>query len=531
MSSETLPLKTSPAGPVRHLTRLEAALLAAAFLVFGALLLVGLGQREFWTDEAVTAGHVAQWRTTRDAFHPRGYYALLFGWKQLFGAGDWSLRAFSIPWALLSLWLLWQVARRLVAPRTALLAVWLFALSPFVILYFRMARFYSLMTAAFMLVALAAVLVAQEGRRRHWAGLALAALGLLNVNYAAAALLGPIWLWLGLVARRRGQLTRWALSVAPGVLLLVAIAEVVLRNAGNISRIEVGGADASPTRLLARLALPVYSLAVGETTDPWRVHLVLPALLVLAVAFVVGWGALRKSAEGRAVYWAWPLSVGVVALVLSTVARAEPLASAARSTLFAVPLALLVVAAGIGALRSGLWRAVMLAVLLVADGYGLANYFAGRQFLNPAYAVPWREVGRLITEREQPGDMVLCYFDDTILRYARFGHFILGRSDYFADRLVPVETWPACGQRLWLIARDRGSAQARRLQDETLAKLRPKAGRVEEIPVMRYGELDRKVRALVLRRQMPESYLTVYLFTPPGSPAARAPRPSTAQAR
>jgi mannosyltransferase len=505
--------------------RLQTALLVAALVAFAALLTIALGRREFWTDEAVTAGHLASWRATRDAFHPRGYYALLFGWVGLFGAGDLSLRLFSVPWALLSLWLLWEVGRRVTTRPAAVLAVWLYALSPFVVLYFRMARFYSLMAAAFLLVTLAAVLVAQEGRRRHWTALALAAVALLNINYAAASLLAPLFVWLGVVAWRRGHGWRWLGSALPLVAMLGLIARTVLRNAGAVSHIESEGGTGL-IRLLARLALPAYSLAVGETTDVWRLHLVLPALVMAGVAFLIGWRALGATPGGRAVRWAWPLAVGAVALVLSTVARAEPLASAARSTLFATPLAFLVVAAGILALRSARWRAVCLAVFLVVDGYGLLNYFTGRQFLNPAYVVPWRQVGQLINGQERPGDMVLCYFDDTLLRYAHFGHFILGRRDYFADRLIPVETWPACGQRLWLISRDRGSAQARRLQTETLARLTARAAGVQEFPIMRYPDLDRRVRELALRRSLPESYLTVYLFTPPppARPSAQQPR-------
>jgi hypothetical protein len=161
------------------------------------------------------------------------------------------------------------------------------------------------------------------------------------------------------------------------------------------------------------------------------------------------------------------------------------------------------------------WAAVALAAILVGDGYGLRNYFAGQQFLNPGYATPWREIARTIEARQQPGDEVLVFFDTTLLQYGHFPGFIAARPEGSAEEVEQVRTWPQSGHRLWLVARDRGSEAARRLQQETLQLLTPRAARVEKISFLPYGALDRALRELVLRRKVEDAYVQVYLFWPP----------------
>lgn len=495
--------------------RLHVLLGALALVTWLILLTVSLGKREFWTDEVVTAGHIVALENTRDAFHPRGYYLLLYGWKQLFGAGDLSLRAFSLPWAVAAFFLCAAIGRRVLQPQQALLCQWLFVLSPFVVLYFRMARFYSMVTAIALLVAYCALLVVQQGRWRHWLGLGACLAGLLGTSYVAAMATAPLLVWLALIALRRRHGWRLALCVLPGALMVATAVPELVSRATQVSAIEAGAAHGSLPQLAMRVALPAYSLAVGETTDPWRLYITVPAVLAMGGAFVLGLVCRPKEHGGHIVRWAWLGAVAVVAVLLTTVARGEPLSSAARSTIFAAPLAFMLVAQGIGRVRRKALRAALLAVILVTDGYGLMNYYAGRQFLNPAYVAPWRAITAAIEQRQEPTDVVLAYYDTAPERYGSFHNFIYGRPDFFPEKLEPIYRWPQDGFRLWLIARDRGSAEARRLQQELIDKLSPRAQDVQVMDFMPYSAPDRRFREVFLRRKMQDAYVKVYLFIPP----------------
>lgn len=101
-------------------------------------------------------------------------------------------------------------------------------------------------------------------------------------------------------------------------------------------------------------------------------------------------------------------------------------------------------------------------------------------------------------------------------RYGNFTNFIEGRdkNDWAYFRLKRFDTWPQSGGRVWLVTRDRGSAEARRSQNEMLQKLSPRASKVEQFYLMPYPALDRKMRKLILGREPAEYYITVYLLTP-----------------
>lgn len=500
--------------------RLDTALRWLALATFAGLLTVHLGAREYWTDETITRGHVQSLRATRDAFHPSTYYRMLYSWKQVWGDSDLSLRAFSVPWALLCLGLMALVGDRVLPRRTVTLALWLFALSPYVILYFRMARFYSLVAAAATLALWAAVGVVQEGRWRYWGVLSGTALILFNLNFVAAAALPLLFVALLPQVARKRQWAQWAVVVVPWSAAVLRLLGMLLDQARGVAGLEAIGGHGPLLKGLLLAALPYWSLSVGETTDPWRVWLTGP----LVAAGLGGWwlGMRRPGDVGwRLVRWVWPVAVVVVAVVLTTVARAEPLTSAARSCLFAAPAAYLTVAAGLVSARRRTLAAVGIAALLVGNGYGLVNYFQGRQFLNPGYCTPWREIARTIEARQEPGDEVLTFFDTTLLHYGHFPGFIAARPEGSAQEVEQVRAWPRSGHRLWLVVRDRGSDAARRLQRETLQLLTPRAARVEKIPFMPYSTVDRALREAVLKRKVEEAYIQVYVFWPPPPTATK----------
>ncbi|MFP3904518.1 MAG: hypothetical protein ACLFWB_09795, partial [Armatimonadota bacterium] len=214
------------------------------------------------------------------------------------------------------------------------------------------------------------------------------------------------------------------------------------------------------------------------------------------------------------VKWGWPLSVVVVCFVLSVFARHQVLAAAPRLSLFAAPLAYLTIAVGITRIRPRKLRAATLAVLLVSNVYGLTNYFTHRQFLNPNYVVPWRTIARTITERSHPADRVVSY-ESNIAEYGDLPDFVDMTIELPPEEWSEMLRWPPNGGRLWMVVRDRGAMYARIHQKELAADLRRHASKTEIFPFMPYGDVERRMRSLLLRREMPECYITLYLFEPP----------------
>ena len=105
------------------------------------------------------------------------------------------------------------------------------------------------------------------------------------------------------------------------------------------------------------------------------------------------------------------LPVLATAPVLTAVTPTIPFITVGYRLLFVFPAAVLLMAAGLSRLPSRAGRAGLLVALALSQGYGIYNYFAGRNFLNPIYAVPTETVVADVAARSQPGDLILSDVD------------------------------------------------------------------------------------------------------------------------
>ncbi len=509
--------------------RLRLLIVAGAFVVFGFLMTYLLGERECGLDERISAGHVETLLSIRDVFHPPGYYWLLFQWKQVFGGSDLSLRAFSVPWALLALALVWLLARALLRPPHDTLALWLFTLSPFALLYLRMARYFALTMAVALLVAYFALLVRRYGKPHHYLGLAATVVALLWVEYVPCLLVPLVYLWILPSAwRRGGQRYWWLVSALLPLLAMGLRINALLTSYARVSGMEASHLQVSLHGLLLKLSFPFYAALVGETTDFWRLYVVMPVavtgMILLMVGLVTAW---HKREPAR---WLkllpWPVTVVLVTILLSTAAASEPWPRVSSLSLFAFPFFLIGLAQGAGALRRS-WAVVLVSLFLLGQVYGLTNYLARRQFLNPGYNVPWREVNDLIQAQANPGDVAVTFFDSTLQRYWQGPVKFVDYSWHVYPPVIPeIEEFPHSGGGVWVISRDRGSDYARKLARELLAELTREVGEPQVYRLQPLGPREQHWRSLLLGRPAEEAYLKIYRFSPLLSEPSSIQRPA-----
>jgi hypothetical protein len=173
----------------------------------------------------------------------------------------------------------------------------------------------------------------------------------------------------------------------------------------------------SPLGVALKLGFPFLSFTAGETTFPWEP----PALLsyaALSFLFLRGLCGLRPPRTGAppgqwaALVLIWiALPVLATAAVLTLVTPTIPFITVGYRLLFVFPFVVLPMAAGLQRLPRGAWQTGLLAALVGAQGYGVYNYFAGRNFLNPIYAVPTETVVADVVARSRPGDLILSDVD------------------------------------------------------------------------------------------------------------------------
>ncbi|SVC57957.1 uncharacterized protein METZ01_LOCUS310811, partial [marine metagenome] len=132
-------------------TRWIVAMVAVA--VVGGLVLRFVPASPMWLDEAISASLAEEarrgWSPLVEALrhdgHPPLYYVLLAIWTTVLGDGDVAVRSFSGVLGVVSLPLVWMVARRHLDRTGALLALGVMASSPFAIRYATEARMYLLL--------------------------------------------------------------------------------------------------------------------------------------------------------------------------------------------------------------------------------------------------------------------------------------------------------------------------------------------------------------------------------------------------
>ena len=565
--SETLQPVSPDARPALSERAVRWHLLAAG-LVLACLLCYDLGGRALWTDEgySLSAGGPLLHAVFGDASHPPGYQFLLHYWLHLapqtawgrwngVSASDGWLRAFNVPWALLAWWLGWLVASRLGLKREGVLAAWLMALSPLVLTYFRIGRYYAMAAALTMLCLLALLwLWERPGWKRALVlGLTVALAGYTDYTALALVLVVLALAALTAAARREGRLCgAFATAGASGLVLLLPLMLMTVQRAATVAAIAADPMAHSLRGLIVKLALPVFSLATGECIDPWRWAITIPALVATVVLLVVGlWALCRQPRQtstvggasspdptaipsgleapptmqaAKLLAFVWPLNIIVATGMLSTVAANVPPNRVTSLAMLTIPLAFLLLARGAYEyywhsemaerdVRAGrcsvMPRPVILPILalLAACPIGLNNYFRAEQLLNQGYAPPWRQVAQLIEQHEQPGDVIVST-EDVFPRYYD-GQAELAFEGDLREMLLGRRPAP---RRVWLLTRDRGSQEMLGIAQQLRDKLAAQGARTQVFEVLPRTPQEQKMLSKVLGRPAWGAYVKVYLL-------------------
>ena len=389
--------------------RLADNALPLALLVQASLLFYRLDLLPIWGDEQFTLDVIRRpWAEIpailQADIHPPIYYFLAKLWLWMPWPGELitQVRALSAVCCLLSTILVHRLWLRDTPPATRYWFLTLWALSPTLLMYSRMARSYSLQ----LLIGTAAVFVAVRflrtpEDRRLVAAYVVAASALLYTHYLPGlAVTGATGLLLvfSIYKNRNRQVIRALLFSSLGIVLLYGPWVSTL-----VSAVErVPGADPyvlsdSPwLETLVKLAYLLTSLSFGEAFPVWSIvvgGLVAPGL---------GW-LLWKGARNDPAWLLYSLAVAFIAYLGAAAWVSFPFVGA--RLLFLLPLYLLWVLAGrakqprIGSLVCG-------GMILVSLG-SLSSYFGKSNFLNQGYLVPFDEIATLIERESSEREAIL----------------------------------------------------------------------------------------------------------------------------
>lgn len=475
---------TAAAGVVNAWSRPKSSVAAAALLLLVLALLLRclfLGRESLWLDEA------ASWWFSSDsarAWHaeptnPPLYYVLLHFWTRLFGASETGLRSLSIVPSLLSVWLVFRLARALLSPAIAWGASFYQAISTFQIYYAQEARCYSLLTFVILLSTLllwkAMENQPQAGRLRYYFAYGVCVALALYVHFIAVFFFVAHGCFV--LFRRRRELFAYIASTLCGVLLFAPWLLVLLKAAG-------GGGQAGRRYLLLKLPQAYFSFMFGDTLIPLNENAVthlretltshavilFTAVSVSVVLFAFAWLASRRWGDAML----FVVMNATVPVFVAFVISFKIMLFDERYLIATSPFVYIIVSAAAVEIFSwrpkGAWVSRMgeaavagyFCLLLVS----LYHYYFDRSFGKEQ----WRDAVAYVDRASSPGDLLI--FDPDFLR-APYAYYQKRDLPYLAATRAILREITASPEAL----RNRAALHARlwlvtaHYQQEQLAKL------------------------------------------------------------
>jgi hypothetical protein len=400
-----------------------------------------------WDDELFTLRAASQSapqiiRTVQAGVHPPLYFLLVHGWLRLPLPGSALLRAraLSVLLALLAtilfhrLWL-----RPLPLGRRALfLGLWVF--SPFLVLYARMARSYTLQ----LLLALVAIRFACQwlrapASRTTMAGYIATTAALLYTHYlpglaiAAGTAVAGLWRrqW-----RQLGPLSCIALIYLPWVATLARAVQLVARSKPYWLLANAAAENA------LKLSYAFVSFNFGESIAVWAMiaGAILTPLILRAL-----WQAWRVTPHPPMLF----VLAAVVGYLVASSRVSFPFVAA--RLIFLLPFYLLFLVRGLNLRAAGV---TTYAGLFLISCAGLNSYYHKEDFLNKGYLVDFEEISRLVKEdsRGQIAFVLLDPYTSSAGYYLHGPNFPydieipddhdrLNRALAHIDQLHPTLTW------------------------------------------------------------------------------------------
>jgi len=280
-----------------------------------SLRLLRLEDREMWYDEAfavlyaekqpeaIIYGTITPVEGAASDIHPVLYYFFLHGWMEL-GRSPFVVRFPSVVFGLLSLCLVFRIARELSDLRVGLLATALAAISPFHIWYSQEARMYSLLCLLSLLSIYFFIKACEDRKRLHWISFGVST-GL-SLYCHNLAFLVPVTLDLLILLHRRWNLVG-RLLVAHVVSLLMFLPWLLLLP-GQFAKVQQAYwvTKPGPTELVRTLIVFTFNLPMPDPLLPLTLFFSL-LLLALTVYRLLRRTGVRRD-QGA---WGIHLSLGL----------------------------------------------------------------------------------------------------------------------------------------------------------------------------------------------------------------------------
>jgi len=359
-----------------------------------------LGEKSLWTDELVVIANAVNLVDIEAFFtHAQSddlpkFYSLIFKFWLRLGDSEFAMRGLSALFGCMTILVTYSLTRLFFDTKISLTAAFLTAISPFLLIYDREIRMYSLFAMFSLISSYLFIQAFRENKKSWW--ILYAVINILNMytHYYAVLILGVQWLFF-LIRIRQGQVILKAWITANAAIAL----SFVFRMPALIQDVAYHAPWALPrerfpfifAKNVVEFFYVFFSFSAGQTILPWNPAAILVCLAVFACVGV----ALRKGIDysDDALYL---ILLIIVPIIVGNIFRI----SMPRYFLFAAPVFFILIARGLWLIpqKTNIAAAVIISLIW---GYGLVNYYQNKQFHIMAHVDPWREAAHFLKEKVQ----------------------------------------------------------------------------------------------------------------------------------
>ncbi|MBC8138760.1 MAG: glycosyltransferase family 39 protein [Fibrella sp.] len=503
--------------------------------VGAALLLLFPLAKPLWTDEVLnlqsgsySIGDILQGRGTPRDHTPLQAFAL-WAIRSVFGDNLAFYRFFSALPAVITPYITYLLGRR-ISPKVGLLALWITALAPGIVLFDRMARYHGMLGLLATWSVYLFLRALGTGKKQFIVGYTLVTLSMLLIYVPSLFLVVGQFCSLAYHWRRErhalkifGAMVVCAICLSPVILWQLA-AQTGGGAVGNGIKISVEDPSVGQGigGFIRRVGLPVYMYCVGETIYPWSWAVSIPGIVGSLFAFAMG---TRYLIRGRD--FVVPVAVVVTTVLFGAITSGkfgalQTLGSMGKRNSFLIPLFCVTVATGLMTIRSRPLRIGLIAILFGVWGYANFNYWTGREFLNPNYTAPWNAVMQRLDSEGFRENAIIITDEDVVMYTMSQGNTKVpvvspntpGIGGYGrVDKTLALAAKKQEDRRyIYFIGRDRGNRIAVNLGDRVCAALANQYECVYEAGFMERSESEKYWLEKMMKRPTPPYYIWVKRF-------------------
>ncbi|RMF92804.1 MAG: hypothetical protein D6734_11500, partial [Candidatus Schekmanbacteria bacterium] len=365
-------------------------LLIGIIFLSSLLLSYQLDKKSLWADElfSLIAGKKAinsyseLANFVKKDVHPPLYFYLLGKWMKLTGINDFSMRLFSVFSAILMLILLYLLTAKILSERIALLSVMLTSLSPFFILYARMARYYSFVGMLFLLNCyLFFQLLENEGKTIYTIFYIISSAALVSSFYPAISVVAAQNLYFFFLRQNKKTLKNWLLIQVILFLLIVLFCYPAINQLNRFKKDIPADISESFIGILTSSLDLFYEFSAGGTTFPWKIEGIF-LFLINSTLFISGILLLKKEKKRilnfLIIHFLMPYLITL--FLFSFITKGHSFIFFASRCFYIFPIYTIIISCRLDKSKKFAF-AFILILILAFNSFSIRNYFIDKSFL------------------------------------------------------------------------------------------------------------------------------------------------------